>query len=88
VQVRVTNILSTDLELSDSTDIPPREQKASMLVAEIIGTLLLGESQLTYIEDARQRLLRENAIILPAAGIQSVPTGVVILLAPCLYFEC
>ena len=43
-----------------------------MLVAEIIGTLLLSESQLDYIEDARNKLLVEDGVIIPASGRQFV----------------
>lgn len=43
-----------------------------MLVAEIIGTLLLSESQLDYIEDARNKLLVDDGVIIPASGRQFV----------------
>ena len=67
--VKVVNQLSTDVVLDDAEDDPHR-RKANVLVSEIIGTLLLGESQLDYMEDARKRLLTPDAVILPAAGIQ------------------
>jgi hypothetical protein len=41
-------------------------------VAEIIGTLLLSESQLDYIEDARGRLAKPGAAIIPAGGDQYI----------------
>lgn len=66
--IKVVNQLSTDLQLNDLED--PYSHKANIVVSEIIGTLLLGESQLDYIEDARKRLLAPDAAILPAAGIQ------------------
>ena len=69
--VSVTNQLSTQLQLSDATE-GLHARKANVLVSEIIGTLLLGESQLDYMEDARARLLTPDAVILPAAGIQYV----------------
>jgi predicted RNA methylase len=43
-----------------------------VLVAEIIGTLLLSESQLDYIEDARNKLLVDDGVIIPASGRQFV----------------
>jgi len=45
-------------------------QKATVLVAELLGTLLNGESTLRYYQDARQRLLTKNAKIIPASGAQ------------------
>ena len=47
-------------------------RKADVLVAEIIGTLLLSESQLDYIEDARSKLLVDGGVIIPAFGRQFV----------------
>jgi len=41
-------------------------------VSEILGTLLLGESALEYIPDARSRLCKENCHIIPAKGRQCV----------------
>lgn len=67
--VKVVNQLSADVVLDDDPADPHR-RKANLVVSEIIGTLLLGESQLDYIEDARNRLLTPDATILPAAGIQ------------------
>jgi SAM-dependent methyltransferase len=49
------------------------ERKADVLVAETIGTLLLSESQLDYMEDARKRLLKPGGAIIPAAGVQYHP---------------
>lgn len=48
------------------------DRKADVLVAEIIGTLLLSESQLDYIEDARSKLLKDGGVIIPASGRQFV----------------
>lgn len=44
--------------------------KAQLLVAETIGTLLLSESQLDYVQDARARLCTEEVIIIPGGGRQ------------------
>ena len=67
--IKVINKLSTEVVLDDDPGDRHR-RKADIVVSEIIGTLLLGESQLDYIEDARKRLLTPDATILPAAGIQ------------------
>lgn len=57
---------------SDADGTQYISQKADVLVAEIIGTLLLSESQLDYIEDARSKLLVDGGIIIPASGRQFV----------------
>lgn len=63
-RIKVINVISTELL---PEDLPG---KPDILVSEIFGTLLLGESALDYIVDARKRLLPENAIILPQRGVQ------------------
>lgn len=63
-RVKVLNMLSTELL---PEDLPG---KPDILVCEIFGTFLLGESALDYILDARQRLLPKNAVILPQLGVQ------------------
>ena len=68
-RIKVVHAMSTKLRLSDDAE-EPHQKKANVLVSEIIGTLLLGESQLFYTEDARRRLLTADATILPAAGTQ------------------
>mmetsp|Transcript_19506 Transcript_19506/g.54849 ORF Transcript_19506/g.54849 Transcript_19506/m.54849 type:complete len:413 (-) Transcript_19506:1618-2856(-) len=65
--VEVINKLSTDA--STPEDIP---EKADILISEIIGTLLLGESALEYVTDVRERMLKPDAVIIPAAGCQFV----------------
>jgi len=66
-KVTVINKMSTALRLSDM----PSGQRADILVSELFGTLLLGESALDYIADVRKRnLLAENAKILPRHGRQ------------------
>ena len=45
-------------------------QRANVLVSEILGTLLLGESALEYVADTRERLLTPDAVIVPACGAQ------------------
>lgn len=63
-KVRVLNKLSTEMTLKD---LP---EKPDILVSEIFGTLLLGESALDYIEDARRRLLKPTTKIIPQHGVQ------------------
>lgn len=65
-RVQVINKMSTDVE-PDELDGTP-----DILVSEILGTLLLGESALHYVEDARERLVAPHAHILPARGTQYV----------------
>eukprot|EP01065_Artemidia_motanka_P010081 TRINITY_DN15283_c0_g1_i1.p1 TRINITY_DN15283_c0_g1~~TRINITY_DN15283_c0_g1_i1.p1 ORF type:complete len:439 (+),score=177.84 TRINITY_DN15283_c0_g1_i1:60-1319(+) len=43
---------------------------ADVLVSEVLGTLLLGESALEYMADARKRLLRAGGSIVPAFATQ------------------
>jgi len=45
-------------------------QKATLLVCEILGTMLDGESCIHYYQDCRERLLAPNAKIIPSYGIQ------------------
>ena len=61
------NKLSTEVKLG--VDIPRR---ADLLVSEILGTLMLGESALSFVADCRERLLVPEAIIIPAAGCQYI----------------
>jgi len=58
-----------------STECQPEEVAAyggtpTVLLSEILGTLLLGESALHYVMDARQRLVAHNAAVVPRAGCQ------------------
>lgn len=62
--ITVHNMLSTDLALSQ---LPCRPD---VLVSEIFGTMLLGESALDYIVDVRERLLKPDTRILPGRGVQ------------------
>lgn len=63
-RVKVFNMLSTDLKLKDLPSAP------DVLVSEIFGTLLLGESALDYISDVRRRILKPDSKIIPQFGIQ------------------
>lgn len=63
-QITVLNMLSTELTSKHLPATP------DILVSEIFGTLLLGESALDYIADVRQRLLRPTTKIIPQHGVQ------------------
>ncbi|KEG07126.1 putative arginine N-methyltransferase, type III [Trypanosoma grayi] len=63
-KVTVLHMLSTELTLRD---LP---EKPDVLVSEIFGTLLLGESALDYIVDVRERLLKPTTKIIPQHGTQ------------------
>jgi protein arginine N-methyltransferase 7 len=64
-RVRVLNRMSTDLVVKDLPSQP------DVLVSEIFGTLLLGESALEYLEDIRRRnIVRPDTKILPRFGKQ------------------
>eukprot|EP01006_Ploeotia_vitrea_P009944 TRINITY_DN25150_c0_g1_i1.p1 TRINITY_DN25150_c0_g1~~TRINITY_DN25150_c0_g1_i1.p1 ORF type:complete len:422 (-),score=73.72 TRINITY_DN25150_c0_g1_i1:464-1729(-) len=62
--IHIINKLSTQVHERDL------QQRANVLVSELFGTLLLGESAHTYIDDARKRLLTPNAAIVPQYGAQ------------------
>ncbi len=52
-------------ELTVGEDLP---EKADLIVSEIISNEFLGEGVLSTIEDAKNRLLAPNGIIIPEAG--------------------
>jgi len=47
-----------------------QDQLPNVIVSELFGTLLLGESALEYLRDARERLACPNARIIPPRGTQ------------------
>ncbi|EAN97766.1 protein arginine n-methyltransferase 7 [Trypanosoma cruzi] len=63
-KVTVLHMLSTELTLRHLPDRP------DVMVSEILGTLLLGESALDYIADVRERLLKPTTKIIPQHGTQ------------------
>ncbi|KAH8613036.1 putative Protein L isoaspartate(D aspartate) [Trypanosoma vivax] len=63
-KIKVLHMLSTELTLHDLPERP------DILVSEIFGTLMLGESALDYIIDVRQRLLKPTTRIIPQFGTQ------------------
>lgn len=62
-RVTVIHALSTAVECED-------ELRSDVVVSEIMGTLLNGESVIDYIADARERLAVPGARLLPAGGAQ------------------
>jgi type II protein arginine methyltransferase len=60
---RITVIPKRSTDLVLGTDMPHR---ADLFVAEIVDNFLLGEKVLPFLEDARSRLLKAEAIILPS----------------------
>ena len=63
----MSNELPDDALGATGTDVGRR---ADVLVAELLGTLLLGESALFYMADVRARFLREGGVVIPASGVQ------------------
>ncbi|KAJ8604167.1 hypothetical protein CTAYLR_008583 [Chrysophaeum taylorii] len=59
-----------------STDVTPEEvveaagRLPDVVVSELFGTLLLGESALDYLDDARRRLAAPGARVVPPRGVQ------------------
>jgi len=67
-RVTVLNKMSTDVT---EADLP--HGRADVLVSEILGTLMLSESALEYMEDARLRLLKPlHNHVIPHSGVQYV----------------
>jgi type III protein arginine methyltransferase len=64
-RVTVVARKSNDLQVGPDGDMP---EPADVLVSEILSSDLLGESVLLALEDARGRLVKPDAIILPEAG--------------------
>lgn len=56
--------------MSTSVTTEDIEGSADVLVSEVLGTLLLGESALEYMADARERLLRKGGAIVPSHATQ------------------
>jgi len=66
-KITIINKMSTDVSASELA-----YGKADVLVSEILGTLLLSESALEFNDDARKRLLKPGAHVIPAVGVQHV----------------
>jgi len=65
-KIKIINELSTHVHADKEPHNLPK--KGDVLVSEILGTLMLGESALTFVADCRDRLLKPDAQIIPAAG--------------------
>merc|ERR1740138_1376598 len=62
-KIRVIHNLSNNVTL-------PEAEKADVIVSETLGALMLGEGMLDYLADARRRLAKPGAAVIPAAGAQ------------------
>jgi len=62
-RVRIIHSLSNNVVLRD-------EEKADVIVSETLGALMLGEGMLDYLADARRRLAKPGAAVIPAGGAQ------------------
>ena len=69
-RIRVIDAVSTEVQLGTGPASLP--ERPDLLVAELLGTTLDGESQLDYVNDVRRRLCRADTIVLPTAGAQFV----------------
>eukprot|EP00747_Dinoflagellata_sp_TGD_P185745 gnl/TRDRNA2_/TRDRNA2_42442_c0_seq1.p1 gnl/TRDRNA2_/TRDRNA2_42442_c0~~gnl/TRDRNA2_/TRDRNA2_42442_c0_seq1.p1 ORF type:complete len:456 (+),score=95.19 gnl/TRDRNA2_/TRDRNA2_42442_c0_seq1:68-1435(+) len=61
--VRIIHSLSSSVRLKE-------EDKADIIVSETLGALMLGEGMLDYLADARKRLAKPDAAVIPAGGAQ------------------
>ena len=68
-KITIINELSTHVHADKEPHNLPK--KGDVLVSEILGTLMLGESALTFVADCRDRLLKPDAQIIPAAVLSS-----------------
>jgi len=68
-KITVINKLSTEMSVEELGE----HGRADVLLSEILGTLMLGESALEYNADVRdRRLLKPGGILIPCAGKQFV----------------
>ncbi|KAL1529390.1 hypothetical protein AB1Y20_000341 [Prymnesium parvum] len=65
-KVHIINKMSTDVSADELTQFG----RPTILLSEILGTLMLGESALHYVQDARTRLMSPRSAIVPARGRQ------------------
>ena len=68
--LQINDFIISRMDQMRPGDLP--HGKADILVSEILGTLLLGESALEFTADARKHLLKPGARIVPAVGSQFV----------------
>lgn len=62
-KIRVIHSLSNNVVLED-------DERADVIVSETLGALMLGEGMLDYLADARERLAKPGAAVVPAGGAQ------------------
>eukprot|EP00746_Dinoflagellata_sp_MGD_P134779 gnl/MRDRNA2_/MRDRNA2_68666_c0_seq1.p1 gnl/MRDRNA2_/MRDRNA2_68666_c0~~gnl/MRDRNA2_/MRDRNA2_68666_c0_seq1.p1 ORF type:complete len:323 (+),score=58.89 gnl/MRDRNA2_/MRDRNA2_68666_c0_seq1:447-1415(+) len=55
-----------------STDFKYAEERADVLVTEMLGVSLMRENVIEYLEDARERLLKPGARVVPAGGAEFI----------------
>lgn len=65
-RVHIIQAMSTEIT---EADLAPYG-KPTVLLSEILGTLLLGESAMHYVKDARDRLVHPAAAVVPRRGSQ------------------
>ncbi|CAE8659565.1 unnamed protein product, partial [Polarella glacialis] len=61
--IRIIHDMSSNVKLKE-------EEKADVIVSETLGALMLGEGTLDYMADARKRLAKPGARVIPAGGAQ------------------
>jgi len=62
-RIKIVHNLSSKLVLKE-------EDKVDVIVSETLGALMLGEGMLDYLVDAKRRLARPDAVVIPALGNQ------------------
>ena len=65
-RVHIIQAMSTEVTQADLAPFG----RPTVLLSEILGTLLLGESALHYVKDARERLVHPQASVVPRRGSQ------------------
>eukprot|EP01060_Flectonema_neradi_P005426 TRINITY_DN1361_c0_g1_i3.p1 TRINITY_DN1361_c0_g1~~TRINITY_DN1361_c0_g1_i3.p1 ORF type:complete len:377 (+),score=49.43 TRINITY_DN1361_c0_g1_i3:54-1184(+) len=66
-KIKVLTNMSVNVGLEDIGN-----KKADIMVSEVLGTLLLGESAIEYMADARDRLLKPGGHVIPSGAAQFV----------------
>mmetsp|Transcript_7462 Transcript_7462/g.13359 ORF Transcript_7462/g.13359 Transcript_7462/m.13359 type:complete len:452 (+) Transcript_7462:37-1392(+) len=62
-KIKVVHNMSNKVVLAE-------EEKADVIVSETLGTVMLGEGILDFMSDARRRLAKPNARVIPSQGSQ------------------
>ena len=66
-KIRIINKMSTDVA---AEEVAAHGGVPTVLLSEILGTLMLGESALHYVADARRRLCAPECAVVPRRGCQ------------------